>query len=237
MHYISILSTLVAFLFAAAVFNRYRYKRGAHLLFWGIGLLWYALGTLTEVLMTFTFKEWTLKAWYISGAMLTAAWLGQGTVFLLVRRRWVSHGLAGLLTALSLLAIILVAVAPLTAAAAGFDTGLAVSTQYKGILVRSGLLTFLTVFLNIYGTLILVGGALYSAYLFWRKQVLVDRMIGNLLIAAGALFPAVGGAFVQAGLVDWLYVSEFLGALIMYAGFLKATAQPAGQPIPAGNPG
>ena len=37
-------------------------------------------------------------------------------------------------------------------------------------------------------------------------------MIGNILIAAGALMPAMAGGFVRAGLVDWLYVSELLGA-------------------------
>jgi hypothetical protein len=33
----------------------------------------------------------------------------------------------------------------------------------------------------------------------------------------------MAGSFVTAGLVDWLYLSEFLGALIMYVGFLQAT--------------
>ena len=42
-------------------------------------------------------------------------------------------------------------------------------------------------FFNIYGLLTLVGGAIYSAYLFWRKRVLPNRVIGNILIAAGAL--------------------------------------------------
>ena len=82
----------------------------------------------------------------------------------------------------------------------------------------------LTILLNIYGTLTLVGGALYSAYLFWRKKVLANRMFGNILIAAGALMPATAGTFVQAGLVDWLYLSELLGVLLMFSGFVLATA-------------
>ncbi len=28
------------------------------------------------------------RLWYLFGAMLVAAWLGQGTVYLLMRRRW-----------------------------------------------------------------------------------------------------------------------------------------------------
>ena len=35
MHYIPILSTIITFIFAAAVFIRYRRKKGMHLLLWG----------------------------------------------------------------------------------------------------------------------------------------------------------------------------------------------------------
>jgi hypothetical protein len=82
----------------------------------------------------------------------------------------------------------------------------------------------LTILLNIYGTVTLVGGAIYSAFIFWRKHVLADRLIGNILIAAGALLPAMGGTFLRAGLVDWLYLSELFGVILMYIGFIKATS-------------
>jgi hypothetical protein len=36
--------------------------------------------------------------------------------------------------------------------------------------------------------------------------------------------PATAGSFVRAGLVDWLYISELLGVILMYIGFLQATA-------------
>lgn len=236
MHYIPILSTLVTFGFVVAVFSRYRYKKGMHLLFWGVGLVFYGLGTLSEVIMSFTYNPAVLKLWYLSGAMLTAAWLGQGTIFLLVRKRGWAMGLAMFLILLSLVGATLVALAPISAAASTYDIALPISTQYKDILVRSGMITLLTVLLNIFGTLGLVGGALYSAFLFWRKRVLVNRLVGNLLIAGGALMPAMAGSFVQAGIVDMLYLSELLGVILMYAGFLQATAsQPevAGQPATA----
>ncbi len=224
MHYISILSTIVTFIFAAAVFNRYRTRKGAHLLLWGIGLVLYGIGTLTEVWMTFAYNDIVLKLWYLTGAMLTAAWLGQGTISLLVRRRGLAATFTVVLATISFIALVLVLLAPVTPAAASFNIARPVSMQYKEILVRSGIVTFLTILLNIYGTLGLVGGALYSAFLFWRKKVLVNRMLGNLLIAAGALMPAMAGSFVKAGLVDFLYLSEFFGVLVMYAGFLQATA-------------
>jgi hypothetical protein len=226
MHYIPILSTLVTFAFAVAVLSRYRYKKGPHLLFWGIGLIFYGLGTLSEVILGFTFSALVLKIWYLSGAMLTAAWLGQGTIFLLVRRRGVATGLAVVLAFISLVSIGLLLASPVGAAAAAYNLNQPVSAQYKEILVRNGGIIALTIMLNIYGTLGLVGGALYSTYLFLRKHVLANRMWGNILIAAGALMPAMAGSFIKAGLADWLYVSELVGVVLMYIGFLRATASP-----------
>ncbi len=48
-------------------------------------------------------------------------------------------------------------------------------------------------------------------------------MVGNILIAAGAILPAMGGTFIKMGLPDFLYLSEFLGVILMYVGFLQAT--------------
>lgn len=225
MHYIPILSTLISFAFAVAVFNRYRVRRGTHLLLWGVGLILYGLGTLSEVILGLTFNALVLKIWYLSGAMLTAAWLGQGTIFLLVRRRGIAAGLAVTLAVLSFASLFLILAAPVTGAAAAYDVSQPISGQYKEILSRSGATIALTIILNLYGTLGLVGGALYSAYLFWRKRVLADRMWGNFLIAAGALMPAMAGSFIKAGLVDWLYLSELVGVVLMYVGFLRATAR------------
>jgi hypothetical protein len=218
------LSTATALAFTIAVFIRYRRKGGLHLLMWSIGMFIYFLSTLSEVVLGLHFSEFAIKVWYITGAMLVAAWLGQGTVHLLFRKGKVAITLTYILVVVSLVAILLVAFAPLTGAQTGYDVTRPASEQYKEMMTRSGLIILLTVLLNLYGTVTLVGGALYSAFLFWRKQILAKRMFGNILIAAGALSPALGGTFVKAGLVDFLYISEFVGAALMFIGFLLATA-------------
>ncbi len=233
MNLIPLLSTVVTFVFALSVFRRYLVKGGAHLLVWSIGLLFYGMGTLTEVLLGLTYHELLLKIWYLCGAMLTAAWLGQGTIYLLIHRKNVTHGISFLLALCSIVAVVLLAFAPVTSAAASFNLTLPVSTQYKSILVRSGAITALTILLNIYGTITMVGGAIYSGILFWRKSVLLNRVIGNILIAAGALAPAMAGSLVKAGVVDALYFSELIGAVLMYIGFLQATTAPAQVPTTA----
>jgi hypothetical protein len=164
--------------------------------------------------------------------MLTAAWLGQGTLHLLARKRGVAWTLTGVLTVVSLLAATLVLIAPLTPAAASYNVTMAISSQYKDILTRAGLTIALTILLNLYGTLTLVGGAIYSAIIFWPKRVLLNRMIGNVLIAAGALASAMAGSFVRMGLVDALCLSELIGVVLMYIGFVQATTVPVREAIP-----
>jgi hypothetical protein len=232
MHIIPFLSTLVTFAFAAAVFGRFLRRRGAHLLFWTIGLLFYGFGTLAEVILGFTFNGLILKLWYLSGAMLTAAWLGQGTILLLVRKGRLAWILTGLLVAVSILAATLILLPPLSTAGPAYQLTQAISSQYKQFLTRGSLTIILTILLNIYGTLTLVGGAIYSAIIFWRKRVMLNRMIGNILIAAGALAPAMAGSFVRMGLADALYLSELIGVVLMYIGFIQATTVPVREVAP-----
>lgn len=225
MNLISAAATLIALVFAGAVFERYRHRQRAHLLFWAVGAFLYGLGVLGETVLSVGFSAVALKGWYLSGAMLTAPWLGQGTVALLLRRRGVAATIAAVLFAVSLFAFELVRAAPLTESA--YNAALPVSEQYRDILLRSGLMVALTILLNVYGTLTLAGGALYSAYLFWRKRVLARRMYGNVLIAGGAILPASGGTSVAVGFTDWHSLSLLLGVILMYAGFLVASAGPA----------
>jgi hypothetical protein len=222
MNFLPYLSTIVIFGFAIAVYNRYRQRGGMHLLLWAFGLLLYGIGTLSEVILGLSFSVFAVKMWYLTGAMLTAAWLGMGTVHLLIRRGNRAMTLTWILAGVSVLAFLLVMMAPVTSAS--YDISRPVSEQYKEIFTRNGLIILLTILLNIYGTLTLVGGAIYSAYLFWRKKILIHRMFGNILIALGALSPAMGGSLLRAGLTDMLYLSELIGAILMFIGFLLATS-------------
>ena len=223
MQYIPFLSTLVTFAFMVSVFRRYLHRRAPYLLIWAIGLFLYGIGTLSEVILGLTFSGIVLKLWYLCGAMLTAAWLGQGSLHLLIRQHGVALTLTGVLAAVSILAAFLVLQSPLSQGVSAYRINQPISSQYQSILTQSGLIILLTILLNIYGTLALVGGALYSAYIFWRKHVLFNRMIGNILIAAGAFGPAMGGTFIRIGLSDWMYVAELIGVILMFIGFRQAT--------------
>jgi len=77
--------------------------------------------------------------------------------------------------------------------------------------------------LNVYGTVALVGGALYSAWVFWRKRILPHRVVSNILIALGALLPAIAGSLLKLGTARGapFYVLELGGAIIIFVGFLR----------------
>ena len=81
-----------------------------------------------------------------------------------------------------------------------------------------------TPFFNIYGLLTLVGGALWSAMLFLRKQVLPNRVVGNVLIAAGALSIGLASTATRLGFGGYLYLGELIAAILMYSGFVMAGA-------------
>ena len=44
-------------------------------------------------------------------------------------------------------------------------------------------------------------------------------MWGNVVIAVGAILPGIGGSFTRAGYTEVLYVTEFVGIILIYAGY------------------
>ncbi|MCJ7556702.1 MAG: hypothetical protein MUP90_07285 [Gammaproteobacteria bacterium] len=214
-------ASVISFIFAFIVFKRYLNRRGPHLLLWGIGLIFYGIGGSCEFYYgAFGWSSLIFRLWYLCGAILVAAWLGQGTVYLLAKRR-LANILMVLLTLGSLYAAIRVFTAQLdpTLLTSSVHTGSELSGH---AIVTPGIRTLTPIF-NLYGTVTLVGGALYSAWIFWRKRVLLHRTIGNILIAVGALAPAFGGAFSRFGISGALYWGELLGVILLFIGFVRAT--------------
>ncbi|MDQ3547954.1 MAG: hypothetical protein M3439_03960, partial [Chloroflexota bacterium] len=91
--------------------------------------------------------------------------------------------------------------------------------------------------INGLGTLVLVGGTLYSAWLFWRRGIQRHRMIGCLLIAAGTLSVASGGTLTRLGSHQYLYIAMSLGIALIFTGYVrtrKPDAMPVRSAIPVG---
>ena len=214
-------SSLISFGFAVVILRRYWERKGLHLLLWGIGMIFYGIGGFCEGYYgAFGWNTTVFRMWYLFGAILVAAWLGQGTVYLLAKKTW-ANGLMVLLILGSIYGAVKVFGAELdpTQMTSSLHTG----SEMSGHAIVSSGVRSLTPFFNLYGTVALVGGAAYSAWIFWRKRVLLHRSLGNILIAVGAMLPAFGGTFSRMGFSGALYISEFLGAILIFVGFVRAT--------------
>jgi hypothetical protein len=85
---------------------------------------------------------------------------------------------------------------------------------------------------NLYAMVFLVGGAAWSAIQYARKKDSANRVLGNWLIAIGALLPGIGGGFTRFGYVEVLFITEFIGIILIWAGY-RAIMQPQTSPVPA----
>ena len=215
------ISTAIMLGFTIYVFQRYFVRHSLPFLFWGVGLAMFGLGSFAEVYLSLAWSRAVFVMWYLFGAILNPAWIGQGTLYLLVKRRWV-HVVSGILILASLASAALMLSIPINDS--GFHLGTPISEQYKAIIPSASfnLILIPTIIFGTVGLILLVGGALYSAFLFWRKRVLPNRVIGNVLIAAGALSVASASELTHLGYGQYLYIGELLAAVLMFFGFLTA---------------
>jgi len=211
--FIPIVTTLVAIPFALIVYGRWRERRsGPHLLWWSAGIAAYGLGTLTEALTTLLgWHEPIFRAWYISGALLGATPLAQGTVYLLFSRR-TANRLTAVLVPYITVASVFVLLSPL-------DYTLVEPYRLTGQVFVWSWVRLFSPFVNTYAAVFLIGGAILSAVRFSGNPETRHRAIGNTLIAVGAILPGIGGTATRMGHTEVLYVTELLGLLLIWAGY------------------
>jgi hypothetical protein len=219
--FLPFLSSIISFIFAILVFKRYLVRKGTHLILWGIGMVFYGIGGFCEAYYgAFGWNPQIFRLWYLFGAVLVAAWLGQGTVYLLANRK-LANVLMVLLALGSLYGLVRVFTTSLDPSL--MTVSMHTGSELSGHAITTPGVRILTPFFNLYGTVTLVGGAAWSAWVFWRKRILLHRTIGNILIAVGAMLPAFGGTFSRFGLPGALYLGELLGTVLMFIGFIRAT--------------
>lgn len=230
----SFITAAVSAVFAFFVFSRWREKHRPHLLAWGIGLTLYFIGAAAQAVLALTWSPLAYALFYWCGALAVAPWLGQGTIYLLVRQGSIARNVQ---MALLLVCIMTLPWALLLTPLNGSEwhPGVNLLTLTDSIMQKGGVRGFVPV-MNIWGTVALVGGAIYSARLFRRKQIMKNRMIGNLIIAAGGLLPALGGALLRLNIPDLKYPGEMLGVILIFIGFLMATNTPDDVPAASKRP-
>ena len=208
-----IATTVVAFAFAMALFNRWQKRKEAtHLAWWTLGIILYGAGTLTESAHAFLgWNEWIFRAWYIAGALLGAAPLAQGTVYLLLRKKTANQ--------LSLVLLIAIMAGSICVLASPIDYTKVDVNRLTGSVFLWQWVRWFSPFINLYALVFLSGGAIYSAWRYGKQQSSANRCAGNVLIAAGALLPGIGGTFTRFGHTEWLYVTELFALILIWLGY------------------
>jgi hypothetical protein len=217
--YLPLLSTIISAAFAWVILERYRLKpQSYHLLWWGIGIVTYGVGTLIESLVTLLGWQAALfKAWYIAGALLGGAPLAIGTIYLLFGKR-AGHIAVVLLLAVVGVTSIFVVLSPVQMESVKMLSGKSLAWQS----IRR-----VSPFINSLAALFLIGGAIYSAIRFFSYPESRRVSIGNIFIAIGALLPGIGGIGSRMGHTELLYIGEFIGVILIWIGY-KYCQQPFG---------
>lgn len=208
-----LVSSTVSFFFALIVLDQFFARRKPYQLIWTIGLFMYFISTGTEFWAgTWGLNQVIYRLWYLFGAVFVAAYLGMGTLYLLIPRR----------TAHIVMAILLVASCYATLRVFTASIDLSNLHSLSGVAMPQGV-RLMTPFFNTFGTVALVGGAIYSAWVFWRRRVMPHRVISNILIAVGAILPAFGGLHIRlGGTLQLFYLFELLGIILIFIGFLRS---------------
>ena len=224
--YIPILTTCFSIYFTIEIFKHYKYRKTSYLLWWTLGVLTFGMGTLAESInVLFRWHEMNVRYWYIVGALLGGFPLAQGSVYLLLNKKFaditsvfftlmiITGGVAVMLTPFSI--------------PEGFNYKLTGAVfAWKWVRLFSPLI-------NIYAFIFLVGGAIYSAYKFRKvlqrndnagpekesRAITAARYKGNILIAIGGLLPGIGGTFTRMGYVNVLFITELMGLILIYVGY------------------
>ncbi|MBI2766541.1 MAG: hypothetical protein HYX53_11610 [Chloroflexi bacterium] len=205
------LSVVVSSVFAVVMARRWAARRRPYQAVWAIGLAMFAVAAAAGVLARLGgATETEYRVFYLFGAIANVAWLALGTLHLLTPAR-VARVSTWAVALFTVAAAVAVFVSPVDMTKA-VDTGRGFEAAplpriFAGI--GSGL-----------GSVILIGGALWSAWAFLKRGGQGRRALANVIIAAGVLVAAAGGtaAFTGAsGIVEW---TNFAGVSLIFIGFL-----------------
>jgi hypothetical protein len=212
-------AALVALAFAVLLLRSLRRRRSGEKVLWAGGFMLFAAAALSEaVAQRAGWSPALFRAYYLCGGVLTVAYLGAGSAWLLLPKRGRDFLVGGLAVA--------TVAASVTVALGGVDAAALAATAHGRPPANAALEghAFLwAVALNTFGSVFLIGGSLYSIA---RRQ----RVRANLWIGGGALVVALGTGLSRAGSYSLVYAAELIGIALMFAGFAFVGKQPARKP-------
>jgi hypothetical protein len=211
-------AALVALAFAYLLLRSLLRRPSGEKVLWGIGFVLFAVAAGAEaVAQRSGWSPALFRTYYLAGAVLTVAYLGAGSAWLVLPKRARDVLLGGLAVA-TVAALVTVVLTPVDAATLAATAHGRPPSNHA--LVGHAFLW--AVALNTFGSAFLVGGSLYSIV---RRR----RVRPNLWIGGGAIVVGLATGLSRAGSYEFVYVGELLGIALMFAGFALVGRQ---QPRP-----
>ncbi|MDQ6927530.1 MAG: hypothetical protein M3159_02565 [Actinomycetota bacterium] len=212
-------AALVALAFCLSTFERWLARRRRHELAWSVSLAMFTLGS--AALWLGAANGWNpavFRAFYLFGAVLNVPFLALGTIYLLGGPRLGDRVGAGVALAATFAAGVLVA-SPLRAA-------IPVHELPKGSDVFGALPRVLAAVASGVGAVVVIAGAVWSAWRLRGRRATARMVFANVLIAVGTIVLGIGGLFNSAlGEMEAFAVTLVIGITLIFAGFLLATNQ------------
>lgn len=219
-----LLATVCALVAAIFIFDQHLSRPRPYKLVWSLGLLFYAVAAGAA----FAGETWgwtvpTYEVWYYFGGVLTAAFLGLGSFYLLGPRP-AAHVLMALIVIASLYAAVRIGLysvpSDVAQRIASSSTLQVTDVKNFDVYTADPVLHLLVIVMNIVGAALLFGGAIWSAWGFVRRRTPGHRLVAMILLALGAVFPSVLTGLQALGYSNGAALGEFLGALFLLLGLL-----------------
>lgn len=215
-----LLAAVVAGAFALSLGRQFLDRRRTYQALWAVALLMYAAASAVVVLGGV--DGWTsgeFRVYWALGAVLNVPFLAVGELDLLVRSRPVRLALVVVLAFVTAYTIARIRTAPVDVAALAEDLPSGKDVFGDGTPAHR-----LPQLVSIPAYVILVGGALWSAWRMRGRPELRDRSTGTLLVALGAtIIAGFGSAFAALGRLPLFSVSLLAGVSVMFWGFRRAS--------------
>jgi hypothetical protein len=198
--------------FAAVVARQYLTRRKPYQAVWAVALAMFAAAAFFETAgEAFGWSDPAYKGYYLFGGLLNVGWLGLGSLLLLTSPR------AG---RIAMTAMVLVSLGALVAVLISHTDHNLLRAQVpaRGAIDVPAILPLIT---NLGGSLLLIGGAAWSAWRTAQAGAPRNRVVGLAVLAAGAFVVAGGHSFAQSrGVYAAQPLSEALGIVAMFVGYL-----------------
>ena len=216
----------VALAFAVQLARQFAARRRPYQLMWAVALLMYGAASVAVVLGTAGgWSRIEFEAFWVLGAVLNVPFLAAGEIDLLARNRTVTALLWLALIFVCAYAVAVTRTALVDAVALGRDL-----PSGKDVFGAGTAAHRLPQLISIPSYLILVGGAIWSAWRMRGRSELRDRFAGTLWIAIGAtVIAGVGSAFAATGNAPVFSLSLLVGIATMFWGFHRASRPPDAQ--------